>query len=74
MVDWKQADGTILLMFWPDMAGTIDSIVEDIPTVTYGTGRRVVPFRHDENYICYTNTLIAPKSYLREVYMRRQTY
>ena len=74
MVDCKQADGTILSMFWSDMAGTIDSILEYIPIVTYGTGRRVVPLRYDENHICYTNTLIASKSYLRDVYMCRKTY
>ena len=61
-------------MFWPDMAGTIDSIVEYIPMVTYGTRRRAVPLRYDENHICCTNTLIAPKNYLIDVYMRRETY
>ena len=73
MVDWKQADGTILPMFWPNIAGTIDSIVEYISMVTYGTGRRTVPFRYNENHICCTNTLIAPKNYLTDVYMRRKT-
>ena len=74
MVDCKQADGTILLMFWSNMVGTIDSIVEYIPMVTYDYGRRAVPLRYDDNHICYRNTLIALKRHLRDVYMRRKTY
>ena len=74
MVDCRQADGTILSMFWSDMAGTIDSIVEYIPMATYGSGRRTVPLLYNEIHICCTNTLIAPKNYLTDVYMCRKTY
>ena len=60
-------------MTWSDMTGTIDSTVEHIPMVRYGTGRRTVPHQYEENRICCTNTLIASKNYLIDVYMHRKT-